>query len=293
MRVFVTGATGFIGSAVVRELLEAGHRVVGLARSDSGAQALTDAGAEVRRGSLEDLESLRQGAEEADGVIHLAYIHDFSDMQAATRADRLATEAIGAALEGTNKPFVLTSGLLMLATGRLATEDDLAVGSGRYAETAVDELAGRGIRASVVRLSPTVHGEHDHGFVRALVGIAQNKGFAAYVGDGSNHWPAVHRLDAAALFRLALESAPAGSRLHGAAEQGVPFREIAEAIGRGLNLPVRSIAPEDSPAHFGWMNFAAPVDTLASNDKTRQLLNWEPQRQGLLEDLAAGYYFRD
>ncbi len=293
MKVFVTGATGFIGTAVVRELLDAGHEVVGLARSDKGAAALESAGAQTRRGTIEDLDGLREAAREADGVIHLAYVHDFSDMESAGRTDQLATDAIGEALEGTNKPFVLTSGVLVLEQGRLNTEADTAVGAGRYAETAVSELAARGIRSSVVRLSPTVHGEDDHGFVRALVQIARDKGFSAYVGEGVNHWPAVHRLDAARLFRLALESAPAGSRLHGAAEEGVPFREIAEAIGRGLNLPAGSIAPEEADAHFGWLSFAASGDCRASSAQTQALLGWKPEQPSLLADIQAGYYFNN
>lgn len=293
MKVFVTGATGFIGTAVVRELLEAGHEVAGLARSSKGEEALKAAGAHVWPGSLEDLDVLRRGAEHADGVIHLAYIHDFSDMAAAGEADRRATDAIGDALQGSGKPFVLTSGTLMLPQDRIGTEEERPVNSGRYAETAVDVLTERGIRASAVRLSPTVHGEHDYGFVRALVGIAREKGFSAYVGDGSNHWPAVHRLDAARLFRLALESAPAGTRLHGVAEQGVLFRSIAEVIGRHLNLPARSIPAEEAAAHFGWLNFAASANCEVSSDQTRKLLNWQPKHPELLEDLEAGYYFRD
>ncbi|NGZ74640.1 SDR family oxidoreductase [Saccharibacillus alkalitolerans] len=293
MKVFVTGATGFIGTAVVRELLDARHEVVGLARSDKGAEALKTAGARPRRGSLEDLDGLREGAREADGVIHLAYVHDFSDMEGAGRADRLATDAMGEALEGTGKPFVLTSGALVLEPGRLNTEEDPTVGTGRYAEAAVSELAARGIRSSVVRLSPTVHGEHDQGFVRALVQIARSRGFSAYIGEGANRWPAVHRLDAARLFRLALESAPAGSRLHGVAEEGVPFRKIAESIGRGLNLPVRAIPPEEAHAHFGWMNFAVSGDSRASSALTRRTLGWEPVHPDLAEDLNAGYYFQN
>ncbi|OWA37475.1 3-beta hydroxysteroid dehydrogenase [Saccharibacillus sp. O16] len=293
MRVFVTGATGFIGTAVVRELLDAGHEVIGLARSDKSIAALEAAGAQPRRGTLDDLDGLREAAKEADGVIHLAYIHDFSDRESAELTDRLATDAMGEALAGTGKPLVLTSGALILEQGRLNTEADPAVGTGRYAEAAVSELAARGVRSSVVRLAPTVHGEHDHGFVRALVHIARDKGFAAYVGEGSNHWPAVHRLDAARLFRLALESAPAGARLHGTAEAGVPFREIAEAIGRGLNLPARSITPEEAGQHFGWLNFAASGDCRASSTRTQEMLGWNPQQPVLMADLEAGYYFKD
>ncbi len=249
MRVFVTGATGFIGSAIVNELIESEHQVLGLARSDAAAASLASAGADVHRGSLDDLDSLRSGAAAADGVIHLAYIHDFSDYQAAAQTDLRAVQAVGAALEGSGKPFVITSGTLMLTfllpPGRLGTEKDVAdagsVAPRIASENAAIALAERGVRSSVVRLPPSVHGEGKRGFVGTLIDIAREKGVSGYIGDGSNRWPAVHQLDAAHLFRLALEKAPAGSVLHGVADEGVPARAIAEVIGRHLDLPVVSI----------------------------------------------------
>ncbi len=292
MRVFVTGATGFVGSAVVRELIAAGHQVVGLARSDKSAASLTAAGAEVQRGSLDDLNSLKEGAAAADGVIHLAFKHDFADFAAAAEADSKAIEAIGAALEGTGKPFVATSGTLMLTPGRLGTEEEASTQSTpRRSEEAALALAGRGVRASVVRLSPSVHGPGEQGFVPTLIGIAREKGFAAYVDEGLNHWPAVHQLDAARLFRLALEKGAAGAVYHGVGDEGVPFREIAEVIGRHLNLPVRSIPREEAEAYFGWLAFAASTDNLASSALTQERLGWQPVNPGLIADLEQGHYF--
>jgi len=295
MRVFVTGATGYIGSAVVRELLAAGHQVVGLARSDTAAAALAAAGVAVHRGSLADLERLRSGAVAADGVIHLAYVHDFSDIEAAGATDLRAVETMLAALEGSGKPFVNTSGTLMLGMlGRLGTEEDAGpVGVRRVdSENATVSAAGRGVRGAVVRLAPTVHGEGDqHGFLPSLIGIARAKGVSAYVGDGSNRWPAVHRLDAARLFRLALEAAPAGSRLHGAGEEGVPFRDIAGAIGRQLKLPVVSVAAEGAGAHFGWLSAMVSIDNPTSSALTQQRLGWRPQGPGLIADIEQGHYF--
>jgi nucleoside-diphosphate-sugar epimerase len=296
MRIFVTGASGFIGSAVVPELLRAGHQVVGLARSDSSADALAAAGAEVHRGALDDLDSLRAGAAASDGVIHLAYIHDFSQYESAARTDLRAIETLGAELEGSDRPLVITSGTLGLAAGRVATEQDEpepgAVASPRAAGArAALSFAARGVRSSVVRLSPSVHGEGDHGFVAALIGIARDKGVSGYIGDGSNRWSGVHRLDAARLFRLALEKAPAGSVLHGVADEGVPVRTIAEVIGRHLDLPVFAIPREDAGEHFGWLGAFLAADGPASSALTRKLLGWQPTRPGLIDDLEQGHYF--
>jgi nucleoside-diphosphate-sugar epimerase len=296
MRVFVTGATGFIGSAVVRELLDAGHHVTGLARSDKAAASLTAVGAEVRRGSLEDLDSLRGGAAAADGVVHTAYIHDFSptgNPAAAAQTDGRAIEAIGTALAGTGKPLVVAAGIVP-APGRASTEEDAAPENPdfpRVSEPAALALAGRGVRVSVVRLPPSVHGEGDYAFVPALIGIARAKGLAAYVGDGANRWPAVHRLDAARLFRLALEAAPAGTRLNGVGDAGVPFRDMTEVIGRHLNVPVKSLSPSEAGEHFGTFAMFASLDATASSERTRSLLGWQPVQPGLIEDLDAGHYF--
>jgi nucleoside-diphosphate-sugar epimerase len=299
MRVFVTGATGYIGSAIVRELIEAGHQVLGLARSDTAEARLAAVGAEVHRGTLEDLDSLQSGAAAADGVIHLAFIHDFSDYQGAVQTDLRAVKAIGAALEGSGKPFVITSGTLMLTfllpAGRIGTEKDVAdAGSAApriASENVAIALSERGVRSSVVRLSPSVHGEGDHGFVSALINVAREKGVSGYIGDGSNRWPAVHRLDAAHLFRLALEQAPAGAVLHGVADEGVPIRAIAEVIGRHLDLPVVAIAPEDAAEHFGWLGTALAADNPTSSALTRERLQWHPVQPGLLADLDRGHYF--
>jgi nucleoside-diphosphate-sugar epimerase len=292
MRVFVTGASGWIGSAVVPELTGAGHQVLGLARSDSSAATITAAGAEVLRGDLDDLDTLRAGAASSDGVIHLAFIHDFADFEASVGADRRAIETMGAALEGSGKPLVIASGSPALP-GRVATErDDSAPGSpvaarAANARAALD-MAARGVRSSVVGLPRTVHGDGDrHGFIARLIGTARDKGVSGYVGDGSSRWPAVHVLDAAHLFRLAAEQAPPGSRLHAVADEGVPTRDIAEVIGRHLNLPVASVPAED----FGWLGMIFAIDQPASSALTRELLGWRPVQPGLIEDLDKGHYF--
>jgi nucleoside-diphosphate-sugar epimerase len=298
MRVFVTGASGFIGSAVVDELQGAGHEVVALARSDSAGESLAAAGAEIQRGSLEDLDSLHAGAEASDGVIHLAYIHDFSKTEDNARVDRAAIETFGAALAGSDRPLVIASGTLLLAPpGQTATEADAgdpsgnAAGGRRRNEQLLLSLADRGVRSASVRLTPTVHGERDHGFVPIIIGVAREKGVSGYVGDGSTRWPAVHRLDAARLFRLAFERAPAGTALHGVAEEGIPVREIAAVIGRHVGVPLESIAPDAAVEHFGFLGALLGVDSPASSLLTRERLGWQPEQPGLIEDLDQGHYF--
>jgi nucleoside-diphosphate-sugar epimerase len=292
MRVFVTGASGWIGSAVVPELLGADHQVLGLARSDSSAAALAAAGAGVLRGDLADLDTLRAGAADCDGVIHLAFIHDFTDIEASITADRRAIETMGAALEGSGKPLVIASGTPALP-GRVATERDEPAPGGPVAGRAANArtvlgMAGRGVRSSVLGLPRTVHGDGDrHGFIARLIGIARDTGVSGYVGDGSSRWPAVHVLDAAHLFRLAVEQAPAGSRLHAVGDEGVPVREIAEVIGRHLNLPTASAPAGD----FGFLGQILAVDQPASAELTRELLGWRPVQPGLIEDLDKGHYF--
>jgi nucleoside-diphosphate-sugar epimerase len=293
MRVFVTGATGFVGSAVVKELLGAGHKVLGLARSDANAAAIKAGGGEVHRGSLEEVESLRAGAKAADGVIHCAFNHDFSKWEQNCELDRRAIEALGEGLAGTDKPLVITSGTALLAPGRLAREDDHAMSTlPRVAsELAADALAAKGVRAMVMRLPPSVHGDGDHGFVPMLIAAARDKGKAAYVGEGANRWPAVHRLDAAALYRLALEKGGAGARYHAIGDEGVAFREIARVIGEKLGLPQVSLTKEEAGAHFGWFALFAGIDAPASAAKTRAAMGWAPRQVGLIEDLEKGRYF--
>ncbi|MGG4408220.1 SDR family oxidoreductase [Niallia taxi] len=275
MRIFVTGATGYIGSAVVHELINAGHKVTGLTRSNKGAALLTEAGADVHRGDLRDLDSIRNGVAAADGVIHLAFNHDFSDFAASLTTDIAVIETIGEALKGSGKPFLTT-----------------AHANGTASDNAVMALAKHGVRASVVSLAPSVHGNGDKGFVPNLINIARNKGVSAYVGDGSNRWTAIHRLDAAHLYRLALEKAPAGTLLDGVADEGVPFRDIATVIGKQLNLPIISISQEEAAEHFGFLGTLAALDIPRSSTQTQELLDWQPVQPNLLSDLEQGHYFK-
>jgi nucleoside-diphosphate-sugar epimerase len=300
MRVFVTGASGHIGSALIPELLENGHEVVGLARSDRSAAVLEAAGAEARRGDLDDLDGLHEAARSADGVVHLAFKHEAmaaGDYLSAIADDLKAIEAMGAALEGSGKPFVGTGGTLMLALagikGRPGTEDDVLTSGPRVdAENTVTGFAGRGIRSSLVRVSPIVHSSLDHhGFAHILIAIARQAGESAYVGDGANRWPSVHTLDAARVYRLALEGAPAGSRLHAVADEGIPFRDIAAAIGRGAGVPTASISAADAGERFAFLGSFVGVDNPTSTEVTRKVLGWEPAHPGLIEDLAHGHYF--
>ncbi len=297
MRVFVTGATGFIGSAIVQELIGAGHQVIGLARSDANAKSLAAAGAKVHRGDLEDLDSLRSGAAASDGVIHCGFIHDFSRFKEVCEVDRRAIEAFGAALAGSDRPLVIASGTALVSPGQLATEDSVSTITSAViprvaSEEAVTSMATRGVRAAVVRLSPTVHGDGDHGFVPILINTAREKGVSAYIGDGRNRWTAVHRLDAAHLFRLALEKATPGARFHAVAEEGIAFRDIADVIGRRLNLPVIAKSLEEAANHFGWFAAFAGIDCPASSKLTQERLGWRPTRPTLLTDLERGSYFK-
>lgn len=292
MRVFVTGATGFIGSAVVKDLISAGHAVLGMTRSDQGAESLTSAGAEVHWGDLEDQDSLRRGTIGVDGVIHLAFDHDFSKFAENCEKDRRAIEALGTGLRGSDRPLLVTSGLAHLAPGRLATEDDRPpVAFPRKSEAAAAALREQGVRAAAVRLPPSTHGAGDHGFVPMLIKLAREKGVSAYIGDGSNRWPATHRFDAAHLFRLALEDGAKSATYHAVAEEGVPFSEIARVIGRGLSVPVVSKTREEAEDHFGWFSMFAGGDMSASSEQTRQRLNWQPTQPGLLTDMDQAAYF--
>jgi nucleoside-diphosphate-sugar epimerase len=296
MRIFVTGASGFVGSAVVQELIGAGHRVLGLARSDASASAVAEAGAEVHRGTVEDVESLRSGAAACDAVIHTAFIHDFARFKEVCEIDRRAIEALGDALKGSDRRLVITSGTGLLGGGRSATEEDRQP-SGANAvprvasEEAADAVAARGVRVSTVRLPPTVHDDGDHGFVPMLIGIARQKGVSAYVGDGNNRWAAVHRRDAAHLYRLVAEKGATGARYHGVGEEGVPFREIATVIGRKLGLPVQSKSSEEAAAHFGFLAHFAGGQLAASSARTQEQLGWRVKHVGLLADLEGGRYF--
>jgi nucleoside-diphosphate-sugar epimerase len=294
MRVFVTGATGFVGSAVVRDLVQAGHSVLGLARSDSAAAALAAAGADAHRGSLEDLDSLTGAAAAADGVIHTGFIHDFSKFKENCEIDERAIKALGATLAGSGRPLVVTSGTGLLSPGNLVTEDTVPPANSpvpRVSEQTALALVADGVAASVIRLPPSVHGDGDHGFVPLLIGMAREKGQSVYLGEGQNHWPAVHRLDTGPLYRLALEKAASGAVYHGIAEQGIAFREIAEVIGRRLGVPVVSKSKEDAAAHFGWFAHFAAIDNRASSEKTQAALGWRPTHPGLIADLDHPRYF--
>jgi nucleoside-diphosphate-sugar epimerase len=296
MRVFVTGASGWIGSAAVDDLLAAGHDVVGLARSDTSAAALEAKGGTVLRGDLDDLDAIGKGAADADGVVHLANKHDWSNPAASNAAERAAVEMIAETLVGTQRPFVLASGVAGLAHGRPGTEEDRSPAHGPDsprggAENLALEYVDRGVRIVSARFAPTVHGDRDHGFIAYIVAAAREKGVSAYVGEGANRWSAVHRSDAARLVRLGLEQAPAGSILHAVAEEGVPTKAIAEAIGRGLGLPVASVAPEKAVDHFGFIGSFFAMDLAASRRRTQELLGWTPSGPTLVDDIDAGAYF--
>ena len=291
MRVFVTGGNGFVGSVTVNELIAAGHQVVGLARSDAAAASLVAAGAEVHRGSLEDLDGLRQGAAAADGVIHTAFNHNFATYLANCAADRPIIEALGSALMGSDRPLIVTAGTGFLQENQRAP--DFTAHPRLTTEAAAADMAAQGVCVSVVRLPPSVHGQGDHGFVPMIIKAAREKGVSAYIGDGLNRWPAVHRLDAAVLFRLALEKGAREAWYHGVGDEGVPFRNIAEVIGRQLNIPVLAKTPQEAPEHFGFLAGFAGIDVPNSSAKTQAALGWKPVQKGLLADLEPRYYFED
>lgn len=295
MRVFVTGASGFVGSAVVKELLAAGHKVLGLVRSDKGARQLAATGAEVLHGDVNDVATITKAAAECDAVIHTAFNHDFSQFKANCEADRKVIAAFGDALAGTNKPLAVTSGVGLLSYDRLANEEDAVTANSdaiprAASEEAAKEAAAKGVNAYIVRLPPSVHGAGDHGFVPMVIGMAREKGKSAYIGEGNNLWPAVHRNDAAALYRLIIEKQPALKTLHAVAETGVPFRQIAEAIGEDLNLPVVSVSGDTVTEHFGWFAHFAGLSCPSSSEKTGQATGWEPHGPGLIADVKAHYF---
>ena len=295
MRVFVTGSSGWVGSAVVKDLLASGHRVLGLVRSDAAAKKVADLGADVVHGTLDDLDVLRQGATQVDGVIHTAFNHDFSKIVESSVQEKRAIEAIASVLEGSQRPFIVTSGVALLAPGRVTSEDDATrpplESFPRNPETTAFAFGERGVRVAAIRLAPTVHGIGDNGFVPRLVQLARQKGVSAYVDGGRNRWPAVHRLDAARLYRLALENGSAHGPFHAIAEEGVTLRQIAEAIGRGLNIPVVSLSGDKAAEHFGWFAGFAGIDCPSSSPRSRSLLDWKPEQRTLLEGMAEPAYF--
>jgi len=291
MRVFITGATGFIGLAIVEDLLAAGHQIVGLARSDKSAKLLESLGVEVLRGSLEDLDSLKRGATDSDAVIHCAFIHDFSDYASSVKKDQLAIQTLGAALEGTNRPLIVTSGIMGVSPNRLATEQDQPEQSPRaLPEEITLSFSSKGVRSSVIRLAPSVHDKGDPQLIPIFIALAREKGVSAYVGDGLNRWPAVHRVDTAQLYRLVLEKGAAGATYHGITEEGVAFRDIAQVIGKQLNIPVVSKPIEEAVDHFGWLGNFASLDSPASSKQTQQELGWHPSQISLLADLEQNYF---
>lgn len=291
MKVFVTGASGFIGSAVVKELISAGHQVIGLARTDSSAKTISDAGADVLMGSLEDLDILKQGASQADGVIHTAFIHDFTQYAKANEADTAAINAMGEALMGTSKTLVVTAGILGLPSiNGIITEDSAAQNSPRSSEATAMALAEKGVNASVVRLPPSVHDKGDKGFVPFIIQQARKNGVSAYPGEGNNRWPAVHRLDAAKVFQLAVEKGAKGALYNVIGDTGIEVKRIAELIGTKLNLPVASLAGEEARQHFEWMVGFIGFDSPATSFKTQEQLGWKPTHIGLLEDMQQNYF---
>jgi nucleoside-diphosphate-sugar epimerase len=295
MRVFVTGASGFVGSAIVKELLKAGHKVLGMVRSESAAEALSKTGAEVHLGNLDDLESIKNGAAQCDAVIHTAFNHDFSRYKENCEDDRKVITAIGSVLAGSNRPLVITSGVGVLNHRRMLTENDNPPGSDvvprAASEEAANALAQQGVKTYIVRLPPTVHDKGDHGFVPMVINMAKEKRESVYIAEGNNHWAAVHRLDAAVMYRLIIEQQPAQRVFHAVAEEGIPFRKIATAIGESLHLPTVSKEGKDAEAHFGWFTHFAYIDCLASSEQSRETLGWKPVHNSLLEDLVPGVYF--
>jgi nucleoside-diphosphate-sugar epimerase len=295
MRVFVTGSSGWVGSAIVKDLLASGHHVLGLVRSHAGAKKVAELGADVIHGTLDDLDVLRQGASQADGVIHTAFNHDLTKIVESSAQEKRAIEAIAGVLEGSQRPFVVTSGVALLAPGRVTSEDDAPRAPiesfPRSPETSAFAFAERGVRVAAIRLAPTVHGIGDNGFVPRLVQLARQKGVSAYVEEGRNRWPAVHRLDAARLYRLALENDAAHGPLHAIAEEGVTVKQIAEAIGHGLNMPVVSLSGDKATEHFGWFARFASIDCPSTSPRSRSLLGWKPEQRTLLEDMANPAYF--